>query len=161
MSVEADILKQLNSIIDNKLSEIKIHSKVCVVSNINETKRTCTCTPVNDDAEIFNVRLQAIISGTTGIFAVPKDGSKVIVDFFNDLSGAVTVTSEIDKFQVIADGKLKIEGNGTSLKTDILNELISVLKAAIITTPSGPGAFAPNTITALTAVDTKINTLLE
>jgi hypothetical protein len=58
----------------------------------------------------------------------------------------------------VSGSKFTIKNGAYGLKT-ALNELIAELKAAIITTPVGPGSMAPSTVAKLVLIDQKINQL--
>lgn len=66
----------------------------------------------------------------------------------------------------IGEALAKVSGNKFTIKNGAyglkkaLNELIAELKAAIITTPAGPGSMAPSTVAKLVIIDQKVNQLL-
>lgn len=101
--------------------------------------------------DIDGVRLRAI-TGNTGLLLKPAVGSEVLIarlmnsdDFF------VIMFSKVSTFS--------ISNETVSLKTE-LDALLTALSSAIVQTPSGPGSFAANTITAINNVKTKLNQLL-
>lgn len=130
--------------------EEKVYSEIGTAVNINTDKRTCDFEPIGDDATRKDVRLQSIISESKGFVLIPKDKSTIVVTFLNKSTGFVSLTSEIEK--------IHFEAGGEDLKI-ILNDLITEIKNAIITTPMGPGTVAEPTKVLLDAVDTRINTL--
>ena len=142
----------------------------------------CDVTPV-DGAPLKRVRLKAKLDDEVGIVCTPKDGSVVIVTMLSRLDAYISMFSEIVKIRflqgdtdvVLEDSKiiihaneaeLNIENNKIQLKNSVydlksaLNDIITEINAAIITTPAGPGAISPTTITKLELINGKINQLL-
>jgi hypothetical protein len=58
----------------------------------------------------------------------------------------------------VSGNKFTVKNGAYSLKK-ALNELIAEIKAAIITTPAGPGSIAPTTKAKLMVIDNKVNQL--
>jgi hypothetical protein len=123
-----------------------------------------TCT-VNDYED---VRLNAIIDNLQSQFTVyPKVGSKVIIGRLEGEDDAFIVKcSEIDKVTAkigdqlfeMANGKFVIQAGGVNFK-QVLNDILNRFQQAIITTPSGPGAFSTTDIQAFAQYNEQINTL--
>ncbi|GEM55237.1 hypothetical protein B0A58_07450 [Flavobacterium branchiophilum NBRC 15030 = ATCC 35035] len=112
-----------------KLSD-QIYAKVCRVLAINETEKTVDVKPIDDSAEIFDVRLQAD-SETGGLVLFPKKGSAVLVVFINKNNAAVINTSEIEKLDLVIEGvNLQIDKDGFLLKKE--NETLKILMADLI-----------------------------
>ncbi|MCX6256842.1 MAG: hypothetical protein NTW49_02930 [Bacteroidia bacterium] len=87
------------------------HEIFCVVGkviSVNETERTCDVKPINGDAIIYSVRLQADIIGEgetgTGFWLMPKTGSNVIVAFLNDNVAVIVLSTDIDKLECAIEG---------------------------------------------------------
>lgn len=168
----------------------EVYSIAAKVKEINESERTCDVEPLDGAADIFGVRLQSVPDDDKGICVFPKVGSTVVVTFLNKKTGYVALCAEVDKivgkfgsFEYVQDsngfeGQLnaqKIKFSGDSFKVDgffeavsganglksALDELLDTLMSAVITTPSGPGAFDPGFITAVTALKAKIATFLK
>ncbi len=109
-----------------------------------------------------NVRLRAAIDANSNkVVLVPRAGSWVMI---SRIGGSdqfyVSQVSEVERVMMAIQGKYVVKNVATSLKT-ILNDLVSELKKAVITTPAGPGNFAPTTIAKLEAVNIKINQLFD
>lgn len=90
----------INEFIDQRLTKEKIYSLIGTAKNVNETTRLCDVTPVGDEAERLDVRLQAIESGILGIVLVPKENSKVVITFINRTLAFVSLTSELEKILI-------------------------------------------------------------
>lgn len=159
----------------------EVYTIPCKVMAIDETERTCDVQPLNGDAEIFGVRLQANLGDDKGVCIFPKSGSEVLVTFLNKKTGYVALCSEVDKVvgkfgtfeythddqgfkggiggnsfaitsdSVKVDGFFESVGGGTGLKA-VLFKLLDELVAAILVTPAGPGSVDPVTIGKLQAL---------
>ena len=111
-------------------SSDEVYAKVCKVLEVNATDKTIDVKPIDDTAEIFNVRLQAE-SETGGLVLIPKVGSMVLVVFLNKNNAAVVNTSEIEKFELVIENvELQIDKDGFLLKKD--NETLKKLMADLI-----------------------------
>jgi len=99
----------------------------CTVSDINTTEMTCTCTPINGDAEFFDVLLNA--DADKGFTLIPKDGSVVIVQQTSQATAYVSMVSKVDQIYLAGDA------NGGLVKIDDLklqyDTMIASFKAAI------------------------------
>lgn len=115
---------------------------LATVSEINDTDRTCKCTPINGDAEILDVRLQSTIAG--GVYLKPAEGSLVLVCMANDTLGFVVLTSELSEV-IFFDGSLGGIVKANELKTqldktnDVLQAVVDSLKNWVVV-PSDGGA---------------------
>lgn len=123
MSLNDDIKKAIKTL----ASEVDINTVVCKVSNINTTKNTCTCTPIDGTAEILGVRLMA--ENSKGFLIIPKDGTTVIVNMINTFTGYISMFSEVDKIYLNGDtysGLVKIDDLITKLNNleNKVNELV-------------------------------------
>ena len=76
------------------------YSLVCVVNSVDEEKRTCDVSPVSGEADIFDVRLQAKVSGDLGIVVFPSLGSDVTVTFMSKDLAFVSSTSKIENIKI-------------------------------------------------------------
>ena len=157
MADENDLAGALKTI--TKTSD-EVYAKVCEVLEIDQDEKTVNVKPVDDTAEIYNVRLQAE-SETGGLVLFPKVGSMVLVVFINKNNAAVVNTSEIEKLElVIENSELQIDKdkflfkreqvqfgvdqNGFLLKKEnenlkkLMADLITAIKALKFTTNNGP-----------------------
>lgn len=124
----------------------------CTVSNINTTEMTCTCTPINGDAEFFDVLLNA--DADKGFTLIPADKSVVIVQQTSQATAYVSMVSKVDQIYLAGDA------NGGLVKVQVLNAAlnnlqteINTLKVAITALMAGyapiDGGVALSTFTAL------------
>lgn len=74
------------------------YSVVCTVESVNLTDKTCYCIPVNGDADLQNVRLNA--DKKDGFLLIPKADSLVVVSFINDSAGYISMVSEVDEIHL-------------------------------------------------------------
>lgn len=141
-------------------SSDEIYAKVCKVLEVNVSEKTVDVKPIDDSAEIFDVRLQAE-SETGGLVLFPKKGSNVLVVFINKNSAAVVNTSEIEKLELVIENaelqidkdkflfkrdqvQLEIDQAGFLLKKEnetlkkLMADLIKAIKALKFTTNNGP-----------------------
>lgn len=124
MSLNDDIKKAIQTL----AGEVDINTVICKVSNIDTTKNTCTCTPIDGTAEILGVRLMA--ESSKGFLIIPKDGTNVIVNMINSFTGYVAMFSEVDKIYLNGDtysGLVKIDDLITKLNNleNKVNTIIS------------------------------------
>lgn len=87
-------------LIDKRIADFMIPLKLCKVKDIDEGQRTCTCEPVDGDADILEVRLQASMGKDKGFVLIPKKDSYVYVGFFNKHAGVILLTEVIDKVMI-------------------------------------------------------------
>lgn len=84
-------------------------AKVCTVDSVDLTTLTCYCVPLNDDADIINVRLMANIDN--GFLLIPEVDSIVVVSFLSDSSAYVSLVSKVSEVHLNGknfDGLVKI-----------------------------------------------------
>ncbi len=111
-----DILKKLNE------NQDEIYSVLCSVVEVDEGQRTIHAKPLNGSAEIFDVRLQTMLSGVIGIVNFPKVGSDVIVNFISKEVAYVALNSEIEKIQLnIGDTSFFIDATNANLEVENVN----------------------------------------
>ena len=124
----------------------------CTVSDINTTEMTCTCTPINGDAEFFDVLLNA--DADKGFTLIPAKNSVVIVQQTSQATAYVSMVSKVDQIYLAGDA------NGGLVKVQVLNAAlnnlqteINTLKIAITALMAGyapiDGGVALSTFTAL------------
>lgn len=74
----------------------------CTVTAVDKTARTCDCDPLNEDAPIPGVNLQANQQAKFGVVQFPRVGSFVIVGFLSDgMAGAVLLTDDVESVEVV------------------------------------------------------------
>jgi hypothetical protein len=141
-------------------SNDEVYAKVCEVLEVDAVEKTVNVKPVDDTAEIYNVRLQAE-SETGGLVLFPKVGSMVLVVFINKNNAAVVNTSEIEKLELVIENSelqidkdkflfkreqvhLEVDQEGFLLKKEnetlkkLMADLITAIKALKFTTNNGP-----------------------
>lgn len=74
------------------------YSKVCTVDSVDLVNRTCYCIPINEDADITEVRLMANIDN--GFLLIPEVNSIVVVSFLSDSSAYVSMVSKVSEIQL-------------------------------------------------------------
>jgi len=142
---EREIFRKIGGIKDN-------YMVLGSVSEINPDKRTCTVTPKNGDADLHDVRLQALRGMSTGIVLMPKKGSDVVVGFLDEAEAVIVLSSTLDYVEIKTDTEIRLNGdslggivNAKELKTQIdkntaiLNGILSILNGPPIPEP-GNGA---------------------
>lgn len=112
----------------------EVYSKVCKVTSVDTTKRTCDVEPLDGSAAIFDVRLQASQSATEGFLMVPASGSFVVVNFLNKNVAVIGLCTELDYMYLRGDslgGLIKIE----ELKTQLAktNKLVDAIRDLLMT----------------------------
>ena len=125
---ELNTLDILNQIIDKRMSSQEVYSVIGIVSNVDETARTCDITPI-DGAKVTSVKLQASISQSNGFVMIPTDGSYAICTFISNTEGFVSIMSQIDKIVIDTD---LVQFNGGSNEGIVnINDLTSKLNSLI------------------------------
>ena len=109
------------------ITDLSYEGVACKVSGIDLATFTCTCTPINGDAEFFDVLLNA--DADKGFTLIPKDGSVVIVQQTSQATAYVSMVSKVDQIYLAGDA------NGGLVKIDDLklqyDTMIASFKAAI------------------------------
>lgn len=143
----------------------ELYAKVCEVTSVDEEAKTANVTPLDGSSPVNDVYL-VVDFDQGGFYLQPKVGSLVCVVFLSKETAVVVGTSELTKVECslggftlkIEDGKLQVKNDQADFK-NLLNELLTELKNAIVQTPSGPGNFAPQNVTKFEEINNKINTL--
>jgi hypothetical protein len=81
--------------------DLQYEGVTCIVSAIDLVAFTCTCTPINGDAEFFDVLLNA--DADKGFTLIPKDGSVVIVQQTSQSTAYVSMVSKVDQVYLAGD----------------------------------------------------------
>lgn len=120
-----EIVEAIRKIANNEFTP---YSVVCEVESVNLTDKTCYCIPVNGDADLQNVRLNA--DKKDGFLLIPKQNSLVVVSFINDNAGYISMVSEVDEIQLNGsthDGLVKVTDLVTKLNNleNKVNTIIS------------------------------------
>jgi hypothetical protein len=116
-------------------------SKVCTIDSVDLTTLTCYCVPLNDDADIINVRLMANIDN--GFLLIPEVNSIVVVSFLSDDSAYVSLVSKVSEVQLNGknfDGLVKVQELTDKLNAleNKVNDLITACSSQVVTlAPTG------------------------
>jgi hypothetical protein len=117
------------------------YSKVCTVDSVDLVNLTCYCIPINDDADIIDVRLMANIDN--GFLLIPEVNSIVVVSFLSDSSAYVSLVSKVSEIQLNGtnyDGLVRVQELTDKLNNleNKLNDLITACSSQVVTlAPSG------------------------
>lgn len=112
----AEIQDLIKKIAKNKE---EIYSCTCTVEEIDETKRVLKAKPKNGAADIFDVRLQTIVSGALGLVIFPVLGSDVTINFISKEVAYVALFSEIEKIELkIGDLSLFVDASNMNLAVE-------------------------------------------
>ncbi len=88
----------------------EMYSIVGKVKEVDKAKRLCRIEPNNGDAELFDVRLQSVVSSEIGLVLFPALDSDVTVTFLSKELAFVSQTSEIEEVKLdIGDFSLFID----------------------------------------------------
>lgn len=133
-----------------------IYSILCKVASVDTTNNTCDCEPIDESADLLDVRLMS--QSSTGFLIIPKVDSIVVVTMMNKYTGYVSLYSEVEEIQLNGKnfkGLVKIEDLVTKINNleDLVNNILTTLKATTIPlAPSGTYPFA--------SLYTSLNTLI-
>ncbi len=106
------------------------HQHICKVTEVDETEKTCTVQPVNEDADLQGVRLQAVITGDTGILIIPETDSYVIIGYHGENEAYIIKTSKVKRVEIITSGEVLLNGDEFEGLIKI-NELTSKLNSLV------------------------------
>jgi hypothetical protein len=133
------------------------YSIAAVVLERDDNNRTCTVEPLNGDAKLFNVRLNASESNDAGLTIYPETGSNVIVTFINRQIAYVALADKIEKIELHCEdvvinngthGGLVISGKAAERLNAIENDLNNLKTMFALWSPaSGDGGALLKTAT--------------
>lgn len=157
-------------------------SIIGTVTEVDESQRTCVLEPLNGDAIVYDVRLQAAIGEDNGPVMIPKVGSYGIAVFLGDNNAFLALFQEVDKVIWKVEGQsLEFSKEGFSLSSseakyaeqiekmiDTVTALIGTLLQFQLATNMGPTIkVMPQVVTLLNqhkadfaSVKTKLKTIL-
>lgn len=150
-----DLYKAIRSLAGTDVE--KQYSFACTVSNIDTTKFTCDCSPINGDADYIGVKYNS--DAKKGFVLEPKDGSIVIVTETSNTTAFVSMVSEVGQIYLNGDnegGLVKVNDlvdRINDIKT-VVNDLITKYNSHthILTLSAGTGTAAPTTSTETSTV---------
>ena len=133
--------------------QAQLYSSVAEVLAVDRQRRTVDVRPINGDADVLDVRLQALPGGATGMVIYPTVGSDVVITWLNPTTAYVAIMAEIDKASL---------SNATVSAADLIGELLGILKTFQLATNMGPTVqVMPQVVAQIDLLQTKINQLLE
>lgn len=158
-----EIREIFEEFVNNELNKERFYSLIGKAVNVDEDKRVCDFEPIDDLATREGVRLQSVISESKGFVLIPKEGSNIVVSFFDSSLGFVSLTSELNKIiwdvdltqinggknggliniQPLIDKINQLE-NALNSHIIIFNSHIHITTATVAATPT-PGLIAPTT----------------
>ena len=104
------IQEAIKMITQRELARSEMYCVLCKVNSVDTSERTCEVTPLNGKADLFDVRFQAELSLTEGLFIEPKVNSTVLVAFINSIQAAVVMCSEIENIYIDTQGDTVFNG---------------------------------------------------
>lgn len=93
-----------------ELARSEMYCVLCKVNSVDTSARTCEVSPLNGKADLFDVRFQAELSLTEGLFIEPKVDSTVLVAFINSVQAAVVLCSEVENIYIDTQGDTIFNG---------------------------------------------------
>lgn len=105
----------------------ELYSIIATVDEVDEDARTCSCTPIDGAAQLFDVNLQAGKEATTGFVQIPTVESQVVVTFLSKDTAFISLCVEVDKVLLDCD-EVTINGgdNGSLI---IIQDLVDKINA--------------------------------
>ena len=122
-------MMDIGSIIKSLAGGAKNFALVCTVDAVDKTARTIDCSPINEDAPLLGVNLQANQNSSCGVVAYPRVGSYVVVGFVAEGSaGVVLLTDEIESMEIVIGQETSAEltGDGIVFNGGNLGGLVKV-----------------------------------
>ena len=104
------IQEAIKMITQRELARSEMYCVLCTINSVDTSERTCEVTPLNGKADLFDVRFQAELSLTEGLFIEPKVNSTVLVAFINSVQAAVVMCSEIENIYIDTQGDTIFNG---------------------------------------------------
>ena len=105
-----NIQEAIKLIAQRELARSEMYCVLCKVNSVDTSARTCEVTPLNGKADLFDVRFQAELSLTEGLFIEPKVDSTVLVAFINPIQAAVVMCSEVENIYIDTQGDTIFNG---------------------------------------------------
>ena len=104
---------------------------VATVTAVDKNARTIDCEPINEEAPLLGVNLQANQNSAVGVVQFPRVGSFVVVGFLADgAAGAVLVCEDVEEVQVVVTdpdtASLIINEKGVAMNGGSLGGLVKV-----------------------------------
>lgn len=107
----------------------EVFGVICEVVAVDEAKRSCEVVPVNGKANITEVRIQASYELQEGIFAKPKIGSFVVVNFIDNNNAYVALFDKIEELHIkLEESEILIDKDGITINGGALGGLVKIEK---------------------------------
>lgn len=123
---------------------------ICTVKSVSGN--TCVCSPINDDADIEDVRLQA--QAGNGVLLIPTVDSVVVVQMINDVEGVVIMYSDVESIKFL-DGSfggivkvIELVSKLNNLENKV-NDIIAAFNSHVhtgVSTGGGSSGTTPSTV---------------
>lgn len=154
---EADIIQGLKSLAGTASGSSAIPGKVKSVD-----REALTCEVYDLDGFLWHgVRLQAMVPALPGVVLIPEVDSDVIMGRLEDTDCfCVLVYSKIEDVLMKISGKYMLANEAENF-FGWMRTLLDTLSQAVITTPVGPGYFAPQTVQQLENIKTRFEELFK
>lgn len=145
----------IRSVIKELVGSPSVSNVICTVGAVHDN--TVDVSPVNGDADIYNVLLQAD-DKRSSLYIKPKKGSYVVVTMINDTQGFVSQYSEIDGI-----GLRSGSNDMASLVKDTMDQMLAILdiiQDLKVVTPAGPSSnLLPDSLISIVDVRSKITVI--
>lgn len=101
---------------------------VCAVTAVDTEARTVDVEPINEDAPILSVNLQANQGSRAGVVQYPRLGSHVVVGMLEGYdAGCVLLAEDVERIEVDVDGTtLQVDADGIEMNGGTLGGLVKV-----------------------------------
>lgn len=154
--MSASIKELIKQIVREEFTEVYGVPCTVIDGSIDLGAGTCDCRPINGDADFIGVRLQAHPGNS--LLIIPAEGSKVIVQPINNVTGYIALFSQVDSIQML-DGSLGGLTKTQELKTqlDKSNDVLNTIKTVLdnwTPVPNDGGAALKTAY--MTAIATKV-----
>ena len=126
-----------------KMENSQMYSLIAEVKQVDKDQNTIDVQPINGDAEIFDVRLQAGLNASEGKVFYPSIGSQVIVSFLAENLAFVTSYGQLSEAAMrIEDVQFRLDNSGLAIRNQIadlsseMSKLFSIVEQVISTVSS-------------------------
>lgn len=101
---------------------------VCQVTAVDSDRRTVDVQPLDEGAPMLGVGLQANQESTSGLVAIPREGSYVVVAKFSGYeAGVVVLMDDIESVEVtIGDYSMKMDDQGIVLNGGTQHGMVKI-----------------------------------
>lgn len=159
-----NIQQSIKRIVDQSIPVQVVAGKVASTDTRNMTCQV----DIEGRPTRYEVRLRAVVSDDTGLVAVPKEGSMVLVAMVDNMpqSSFVVATGELEKLQAtIGESYMELTAQGMIMKRGgeslkkLLSDTYAAIQAMTVTTPAGPSG-PPINIADFINLQSRLNNIL-